>query len=110
MLLSMGRIAAIASLLFASGSFAAAADLKVYSTIGVQAALEELAPKFEKANGHKLAITWGTAAMLVKRVQAGESADVMVLTRQGLDALVKEGKATAGPDAIFASSGMAMVV
>ena len=39
-------------------------------------ALEELAPKFEKATGHKLTITWGTAALLVKRVQAGESADL----------------------------------
>jgi len=107
---TIGRIAAITALLFTQVSFASAAELKVFSTIGVQAALEELTPKFEKANGHKLTITWGTAALLVKRVQAGESADIMVLTRQGLDALVKEGKATAGPDAIFASSGMAMVV
>jgi molybdate transport system substrate-binding protein len=76
----------------------------------VQAALEELTPKFEKASGHKLAITWGAAAMLVKRVQGGETADLLVLTRQGLDALVKDGKAAAGSDATFASSGMAVVV
>ena len=90
--------------------FATAAEIKVFSTIGVQAALEELAPKFEKATGHKLTITWATAAILVKRVQAGESADLYILTKQSLDALVKENKATAGADAVFASSGMAMVV
>lgn len=107
---SMGRFAAIAVFLLAQATFASAAEIKIYSTIGVQAALEELTPKFEKASGHKLAITWGTAAMLVKRVQGGETVDLLVLTRQGLDALVKDGKAAAGSDATFASSGMAVVV
>ena len=107
---TIGRVAAIAVFLIAQATFAFAAEIKVYSTIGVQAALEELAPKFEKATGHKLTITWGTAALLVKRVQAGESADLYVLVKQSHDTLVKENKATAGPDALFASSGMAMVV
>src|ERR1035441_1830061 len=101
---SMGRFAAIAVFLLAQATFASAPEIKIYSTIGVQAALEELTPKFEKASGHKLAITWGTAAMLVKRVQGGETVDLLVLTRQGLDALVKDGKAAAGSDATFASS------
>jgi molybdate transport system substrate-binding protein len=107
---TIGRVAAIAVFLIAQATFAFAAEIKVYSTIGVQAALEELAPKFEKAPGNKLTITWGTAALLVKRVQAGESADLYVLVKQSHDTLVKENKATAGPDALFASSGMAMVV
>ena len=107
---TIGRVAAIAVFLIAQATFAFAAEIKVYSTIGVQAALEELAPKFEKATGHKLTITWGTAALLVNRVQAGESADLYVLVKQSHDTLVKENKATARPDALFASSGMAMVV
>lgn len=110
MVRTLSRLAAIAALLAAQASFASAADIKVFSTIGVQAALEELSPKFEKASGHKLSITWATAAVLVKRVQAGETADLMVLTKQSLDTLLKEGKASAGADAVFASSGMAMVV
>lgn len=107
---AFGRIAAAAVLLFAQLATASAAELKVFSTIGVQAALEELAPKFEKASGHKVTITWGTAALLVKRVQAGESADLYVLVKQSHDTLVKENKAADGPDALFASSGMAVVV
>ena len=98
------------ALLLAHTGLASAAEIKVFSTIGVQSALEELAPQFEKASGHKLNITWATAAILVKRVQGGESADLMVLTKQGLDALTKDNKASAGPDAAFASSGIAMVV
>jgi molybdate transport system substrate-binding protein len=110
MLFSMARLAAGFVAVVLAVQTASAAEIKVYSTIGVQAALEELTPKFEKASGHKLNITWATAAILVKRVQAGETADLMVLTRQSLDALTKEGKASADTDATFASSGMAMVV
>jgi molybdate transport system substrate-binding protein len=106
----MGRIAAIAVFLSAQAGLTFAAEIKVFSTIGVQSALEELAPKFESATGHKLNITWATAAILVKRVQSGESADLYVLTKQSLDALTADGKASAGADAAFASSGMAMVV
>jgi molybdate transport system substrate-binding protein len=110
MLFSMGRIAAGFAAVVLCAQAAAAAEIKVFSTIGVQAALEELAPKFEKASGHKLNITWGTAAILVKKVQAGESADLLVLTKQGLDELVKQNKVAPGSDATFASSGMAVVV
>lgn len=106
--LALTAIAFAATLLHAG--WARAAEIKVFSTIGVQSALEELAPQFEKATGHKLQVTWATAAVLVKRVQAGESADLYVLTRQSLEALTKEGKTSVGPDATFASSGMAMVV
>jgi molybdate transport system substrate-binding protein len=110
MIRKAGRVAAIASFLFASASIASAAEIRVFSTIGVKAALEELATKFEKSTGDKLAVTFGTAAILVKKVQAGESADVLVLTKQGLEALAKDGKVAPGSDASFASSGMALVV
>jgi molybdate transport system substrate-binding protein len=104
------RTAAIAALLIARASFANADDLTVFSTIGVQSALESLTPQLEKAIGHRLKISWGTAAMLVKRVKAGESADVYVLTRQSLDTLAKDGKVAAGSQATFASSGIAVAV
>src|SRR5262249_10603175 len=107
---TLGRLAAIAVFLITQAGFVSAAEVKVFSTMGVQAALEELAPKFEQSPGHKLNIAWATAAILVKRVQAGETADLMILTKQGLDALTKDGKASEGPDANFASSGMAVVV
>jgi molybdate transport system substrate-binding protein len=110
MIRKAGRIAAIATILLTSATFASAAEIRVFSTIGVKAALEELAPKFEKATGNKLTITWGTAAILVKKVQAGESADALVLTKQGLETLAKESKVAPGSDASFASSGMALVV
>ena len=110
MTISLARVAAVSALLMVQTGLVVAADIKVFSTVGVQAALEELTPKFEKASGHKLNITWATAAVLVKRIQAGETADVLVLTKQSLDAMVKEGKAIPGSNVNFSSSGMAVVV
>jgi molybdate transport system substrate-binding protein len=110
MVTTVGRIAATVACLLAQVAVAAAAEIKVFSTIGVQAALEEMAPKFEQATGHKLVITFATAAILAKRVQAGESADLLILTKQSLDGLTKDGKASVGADATFSSSGMAVVV
>jgi molybdate transport system substrate-binding protein len=86
------------------------ADLKVYSTIGVRSAAEDLFSQFEKASGHKLAVTWGTAPMLVKRLEGGETADVLILSRAGLDALSKQGKVVAGSEAPLASSGVGIAV
>jgi molybdate transport system substrate-binding protein len=102
----IGRIAVMATLIVMPTGFATGAELKVYSTIGVKGAVEELLPQLEKASGDKLAITWGTAAMLAKRIEAGESADLLLLTRSAMDSLNKEGKVAPGSDVTIASSGI----
>ena len=43
-------------------------------------------------------------------MQEGESADLLVLTRQGVDMLAKDSKIDAGTDANFASAGMGVAV
>ena len=102
------RIATISAFLAAQLSLASAAEIKVYATIGVKHSLEDLAASFEKTSGHKVAITWGTGAALAKRIQAGEQADLLVLTQQGLDTLSKDGKVAAGSARNFASSTLAV--
>jgi molybdate transport system substrate-binding protein len=86
------------------------AELTVYSTIGVRSAAEGLFSQFEAASGHRLAVTWGTAPMLVKRIEGGETADVLVLSRAGLDALKQQGKVLPGSDVPLASSGVGIAV
>jgi molybdate transport system substrate-binding protein len=86
------------------------AELVVFSTIGVRSAAELLFAQFDQANGHKLVVTWGTAPMLVKRIEDGDTADVVVLSRGGIDALQKQGKIAAGSDVTLASSGVGIAV
>ena len=86
------------------------AELTVYSTIGVRSAVQELFRKFEKENACRLNITWGTAPMLVARIESGENADVLVLSRAGIDALAEQGKIATGSDVTLAGSGIAVAV
>ena len=81
---------------------AQAADVKVLSGGGFREVMADLGPKFERATGHKLAITFGSAGAVVKRVQDGETADVVILAQQGIDRLVKEGRAAAGDVTVVA--------
>jgi molybdate transport system substrate-binding protein len=86
------------------------AELTVLSTIGVRSAAEELFRTFETQSGHALRVTWGTAPMLVKRLEGGESADVLILSRAGIDALRQQGKIAAGSEEMLAGSGVAIAV
>jgi molybdate transport system substrate-binding protein len=86
------------------------AELTVYSTIGVRSAAEPLFTQFDKTSGHKLVVTWGTAPMLVKRLESGDSADVVVLSRASIDALQKQGKIATDSEVTLASSGVGIAV
>src|SRR5258708_18357207 len=82
----------------------------VFRTIGGRSAAEQLFAQFDQASGHKLAVTWGTAPMLVKRIEDGDTADVVILSRAGIDALKKQGKLAPGADTTLASSGVGIAV
>lgn len=85
-------------------------DLKIFSTIAVQSALEALVPTFEKDSGCRLDITWNTAPVLVKRLQAGDTADVLILNRAGMDAMERDKRVRVGSEATLASSATALAV
>jgi molybdate transport system substrate-binding protein len=85
-------------------------ELTIFSTIGVRSAAEELFREFEKKSGHKLAVIWGTAPMLVKRIEGGETADVLILSHAGIDQLRKLGKIAPGSVVALAGSGVAIAV
>jgi molybdate transport system substrate-binding protein len=76
----------------------------------MRSVVEDLGPKFEKATGDKLKITWGLAGALAKRVQDGEVPDVLISTRAGIDGLLKNEKIAAGSDATLARSGVGIAV
>jgi len=67
-------------------------------------------PLFQHESGQTLALTWGTAAMLTKRIEAGEPADVAILTRENIDSLSKAGKVAPGADVTLAQSSIAIAV
>lgn len=103
--------AGFAALVFlAQAGIANAAEIKVLNALGFKDVMDDLGPKFERASKHKLAIKYGTLGEIVKMVQGGETADVVIIPRQGIDGLVKDGKAAAGNVTVLASSSIVVVV
>jgi molybdate transport system substrate-binding protein len=96
--------------LLVGGIAAEAAEIKVLSAAAFRQVMEDLGPKFERATGHKLAITFANLGAIVKRVQGGETADVVIIPRQGIDSFVKDGKAAAGNVTVIARSGIGVAV
>ena len=82
------------------------AGIKVLASNGVGTALEELWPAFERATGHKLAITFGLGAVFKRQIESGESFDLTILTSVAIDDLAEQGKVDAGSRAAIASSGV----
>jgi molybdate transport system substrate-binding protein len=83
-----------------------AAEIKVITSVGVKAILEELAPQFERASEHKLQITFGTAVPLKRQIDAGETFDVVILVPSMIEDLVKQGKVAGGTSTNVAKSGI----
>lgn len=84
--------------------------MKVFSSIAVQPAVEVLLPDFVARTGIKPDFTWNTAPALIRRLQAGETADLLILNRAGMDAMQREGRILAGSETTLASSPAAIAV
>lgn len=79
-----------------SATISSAADLTLFCTQALRTSLLELGPRFEKATGHKLRVEVAPSGQLVKRLQDGEAADVLIANASNINALIKEGKVSGG--------------
>jgi molybdate transport system substrate-binding protein len=84
--------------------------MNVLCTNGLKTVMLELAPQFEGAIGTKPAMTWGSAAGLVKELDSGAAADLVVLTAEAIDELIARGKVVAGSRVDLARSGIGIAV
>ena len=103
-------IATTALLCLASPSTGVAEELKVLSAVGMREVLVELAPTFERAAGHKLAIAFDSGARIVRRIEGGEPADVVLVPHEGARQLVTAGRALPGSVRELASSRVGVAV
>ena len=107
-----GRIAAVlgAVSIGVVATVANAADIKVLSSAAFREAYKELVPAFERASEHKVSTTWAGTVDIMKRMQAGETFDLVITSAQGLDELVRLGKVVAGSKIDLAKSGVGVAV
>ncbi len=84
--------------------------MKVFSSIAVQPAVEALLPRFVAETGILPDFEWNTAPAFVKRLQAGETADLLILNRPATDTMIRDGRILPGSEVTLASSAAAIAV
>jgi molybdate transport system substrate-binding protein len=103
-----GFVAAAGVLIASSG--VEAAELKLISSVGVRPALEEILQRYERASGNVVAVQFGTAAQMKKKIDAGEPFDVAILGSSQIDELIKEAKADPASRSDVARAGIGFAV
>src|SRR5215468_11477271 len=94
----VGRIdlCALTAALIVAAAPIEAAEIDAMITTAMKAAIEELAPPFERASGHALRVVYGPSGGLARRLNGGEAADLIVVESKVLEELIKQGKVTPG--------------
>jgi ABC-type molybdate transport system substrate-binding protein len=87
-----------------------AQEIKVIASGGLKAACIELIPAFEQASGHRTKTVWAGSPDIMKRMQAGETVDLVIMPGAAIDELIKLGKVVAGSRVDLAKSGIGVAV
>jgi molybdate transport system substrate-binding protein len=95
------------SLLFTQ--FVHAADISVFVTGAARRAYETLAPQFEMATGHKLVSQYALPPDLIRKMDAGEPFDVIILSYD-VEGLIKQGKLAPDSRTVFGRIGIGVAV
>ena len=95
---------------FCCTTAASAAELKLLTAGAFKSTVLALLPEYEKASGNKVSVANDTVGALMKRIEAGESFDVVVMTPEAVDKLAGEGKVIAGSRTNLARVGVGVMV
>src|SRR6266568_4460512 len=87
-----------------------AAEINVMSSLAIREAYLELVPQFEKQSGHRVVTSWVGSADMMKRLRAGEAADLVIMAAGAIDELAKEGRVVAGSRVDLVKSGIGVAV
>lgn len=85
-------------------------NIRLLSTLGLMGAMRSLSSAFEAASGIPVEADFAPTLALLKRLRAGEAADLVILTREGLDEMIGEGRVIADSAADLARSYVGLAV
>jgi len=84
--------------------------IRMLSTLGLMGAMRSLSSAHEAAMGVRIDADFAPTQALLKRLRDGEAADLVILTREGLDAVIGEGRVVADSAADLARSYVGIAV
>ncbi len=87
-----------------------AAEIRVLSTQATEQAYRELVLQFEKASGHKVTTVFTGTLDANKRLAAGETYDLLIMSAPSIEEHIKTGKVLASSRVDLAKSGVGVGV
>src|SRR5216684_2617318 len=94
----------------AQANTARSAELKIFGSRVTKMMIGDLGPAFEQSTGHKLNVVTDVAAVMKRRIEAGEAFDLAVLVDFQTDDLIKSGKLVAATRANIMKAGIGVAV
>src|SRR6516165_9912283 len=85
-------------------------EIRVLSTQATEEAYRELVPQFEKASGHKVTTVFTGTLDANKRLAAGETYDLLIMSLPSIEEHIKAGKVVPGSRVDLAKSGVGVGV
>jgi molybdate transport system substrate-binding protein len=104
----LARSVALAVALFSAQG--QAADVRVGGGRAVATVLREIGGQFEQSTGHKLVVTSDLGPNFVRRINAGEKFDVIIVGGTQIDELIKAGRLVAATRTPVVRSGIGVEV
>jgi molybdate transport system substrate-binding protein len=99
-----------AGLVFIGASPASSAELRIFGSRVTKMIVEEVGPQFERASGHHLTVVADVAAVMKRRIEAGEPFDLAVLVNFQADELIKQGKLASDARSDIMKAGIGVAV
>ena len=75
--------------------------VRLLSTLALRGAVRDVAVPYEAAGGARIEAEFAPTLGILDRLRHGEAADVVILTREGLDELVRSGAWSRKPASIW---------
>lgn len=85
-------------------------SVRVLSTLALKGAVARLAAAYRAASGVAIDADFAPTLALLQRLRGGEGADLVILTREGLDAMIGEGRVARGSAIDLARSYVGVAV
>ena len=86
------------------------AEITVLCSNGMKEVMLELGPVFERATGKKLSVEYNSTATIMNQIRSGATADLLILTSEAVDDLLKQGRVVSGSRVDLARSRIAIAV
>lgn len=84
--------------------------VKLIASTGMNAVLQELLPIYEAQTGNSIILSCNSSNLIMERLDSGETADVILLTRDALEALAEREIVMAKSLVNLAKSGVGIIV